>query len=369
MKYQFRNVTGLLEKGAKEGVYPGCVLLVAKSGEAVFLEEAGFQSYDPEASKMRKETIFDLASLTKPLATTLILMKLVDDGNLDLDQKLFSLLPGTIPEDKADLTVRMMLSHSAGLADWKPYYLKLQGIRPEDRKRSLRRWILDEPLAYEPGEGSLYSDLGFMILEWVIDEAARTTIPHFLHKHFYGPLGLRRTFFNEELEPEKYPKVQFAPTEDCPWRKEIVQGVVGDENAFALGGYSGHAGLFGVAEEVYAVVDLLLEHYKGNRKDYLNPDTVQTFFSKQDLAKGGTWALGWDTPSPEGSSSGRYFSEDSVGHLGFTGTSVWVDLKKDVIVILLTNRIHPTRNNEKIKGFRPRIHDMIMQELGHTIGK
>ena len=153
-------------------------------------------------------------------------------------------------------------------------------------------------------------------------------------------------------------------TEDCPWRERVIRGEVHDENAFALGGYSGHAGLFGTVDDVYHIVNMLRGHYRGGRRDFFRPETVRDFFRRQDLVPGCTWALGWDTPSEESSSAGNYFSRNSVGHLGFTGTSVWMDLDKDVIVILLTNRIHPTRNNERIKAFRPKLHDTVMEELG-----
>jgi CubicO group peptidase (beta-lactamase class C family) len=142
-----------------------------------------------------------------------------------------------------------------------------------------------------------------------------------------------------------------------------MRGVVHDENAYAVGGYSGHAGLFGRLEEVYALVNMLREHFQGKRSDFFRPGTVRAFFRRQETCGKSTRALGWDMPSAEGSSAGRYFSEHSVGHLGFTGTSIWMDLEKDVLVILLTNRIHPTRNNEKIKAFRPRIHDAIIREI------
>ena len=157
---------------------------------------------------------------------------------------------------------------------------------------------------------------------------------------------------------------EFAATEDCPWRKRVIQGEVGDENAHALGGHSGHAGLFGTAEEVHVIVNMLREHYRGKRSDLFRPETVREFFRRQDIAEGSDWALGWDTRALEGSSAGRHFSRESVGHTGFTGTSVWMDLEKDVAAILLTNRVHPTRSNDRIKAFRPRIHDLIMEELG-----
>jgi CubicO group peptidase (beta-lactamase class C family) len=188
-------------------------------------------------------------------------------------------------------------------------------------------------------------------------------LPQYVEQHFYRPLSLQKTFFIEGNRQDQYSPHDFAPTEECPWRTKVIQGEVHDENAHALGGYSGHAGLFGTAEEVYEIVTLLREHYLGIRQDYLNPEMVRTFFTRQTRAEGSTWALGWDTPSLKDSSSGRFFSENSVGHLGFTGTSVWMDLEKDVVVILLTNRIHPTRDNEKIKTFRPELHDTVMKDL------
>ena len=190
----------------------------------------------------------------------------------------------------------------------------------------------------------------------------------FLCRHFYDPLGLNKTFFYEHAVPLRFGEDQFfAATEDCLWRKKVLKGIVHDENAYALGGYSGHAGLFSNAREVYILTNLLREHYRGEREDYLRPETVRDFFRRAGVVKGSTWALGWDTPSPENSSSGGCFSKRSVGHLGFTGTSIWIDLERDVILIFLTNRVHPTRKNEKIREFRPVLHDMVMKELGLPI--
>jgi len=392
------RIKRLLESGVQEGVFPGAVLLVAKGGEVCVRHEMGHRALEPEPISMERETIFDLASLTKPLATTLVMMRLMDAGKLGLDQSLGEIIPSASLKDKKDITPRLLLSHSAGLVDWKPYYLKLVEHEVEERKRVLREWIIDEPFAYEPGKGSLYSDLGFMLLEWVIEEASGEGLADFLEKNFYGPLGLKMMFFvenpprspfekgggkdveafgkggSEEGRASDPPEAgkeggrvgedEFAVTEDCPWRRRVIRGEVGDENAFAAGGYSGHAGLFGTVDDVYSIVNMLGEHYRGERRDFFRPETVQEFFRRQEMVPDCTWALGWDTPSPVGSSAGKYFSPKSVGHLGFTGTSVWMDLDKDVIVILLTNRIHPTRNNEKIKAFRPKLHETVMLELG-----
>jgi CubicO group peptidase (beta-lactamase class C family) len=353
-----------LEAGVKEGVFPGAVLLVARKGQVLFIEKAGYLSLIPEQIPVKRDTIFDQASLTKPLATTLSLMKLVDEGKVELDQPLSQLTPTPVPSDKKDLTLRLLLSHSAGFTDWKPFYLDLMAYESEQRKRILREQILKDPLAYSPNEEYLYSDLGFMILEWIIEEVTGMSMRRFVEERFYQPLSLERTFLSEHQRSMPFKKAFFAATEDCPWRKKVIQGEVDDENAWALGGYSGHAGLFGPAEEVYVVVNLLREHYLSKRDDYLKPDTVRTFFTRQDIVKGSDWCLGWDSRSKENSSAGRHFSRNSVGHTGFTGTSVWMDLDKDVVVILLTNRVHPTRENEKIKTFRPALHDLIMEELG-----
>jgi CubicO group peptidase (beta-lactamase class C family) len=387
-----RKLVEALQIGLGDDVFPGAVTLVAQKGKIVFSEHVGYRSVIPKLIPMAQDTIFDHASLTKPLATTLCIMKLVNEGNILLDQTLPQMLPNAALGDKKNLTLRLLLSHSAGLIDWKPFYEKLIDYPLKDRKKVLRQWIIEEPFAYEPGKGNLYSDLGFMLLEWVIEEKTGESLPVYVHEHFYGPLGLKRTFFRGTSEggndPRNSPRPpfrrgggdplppgegrvvqgvaaeEFAATEDCPWRKKVLQGEVHDDNAWTLGGYSGHAGLFGTAEEVYVIANMLREHYLGIRRDFFKPETVREFFRRQNIVEGNDWALGWDTRALEGSSAGKYFSRDSVGHTGFTGTSLWMDLEKDVIAILLTNRVHPKRDNDKIKQFRPVFHDAVMEALG-----
>ncbi|MBN2031927.1 MAG: serine hydrolase [Deltaproteobacteria bacterium] len=386
------DVKSLMREGLMGRVFPGAAALVALRGEIVFFEYLGQRSLIPEPLPMLRDTVFDLASLTKPLATALCIMKLVDRGEIFLDQSLADVIAHSDLREKGKLSFRSLLSHSAGLADWKPYYEKLMDHPPEARKRLLREWIVDEPFAYEPGKENVYSDLGFMLLEWVIEEKTGLTIPQYAHDHLYEPLGLKRTFFRRTREERNaawslsampwnnhlrgneitgldggaygYTEEQFAATEDCPWRKRVLCGEVHDDNAWALGGYSGHAGLFSTAEEVLVIAAMLLDHFYGRRQDFFRPETVREFFRRQGIVKGSDWALGWDTRALEGSSAGKYFSRDSLGHTGFTGTSIWMDLDKDVIAILLTNRVHPTRNNERIKQFRPAFHDAVMEELG-----
>jgi len=356
-------IQALLMEGVKTGVYPGAVLLVARKGTIVFHGTAGNGSMLPKGSPIHKDTIFDLASLTKPLATTLAVMKLVSDETVQLDQSLAELLKQRVPTEKEKVTLRHLLSHSAGFPDWKPFYLKLIQYEPGKRKEILRQWILEESLVFPPGRVCVYSDLGFIILEWVIEKISQSKMHQFLERNFYAPLSLTRTFLCGTESFNRYETAQYAATENCPWRNRLIQGEVHDENAFSVGGYSGHAGLFGTAHEVYSLVELLRAHYGGERADYIKPHVVRSFFERQDIGEGTSRALGWDTPSP-GSSSGKYFSKNSVGHLGFTGTSVWMDLDTDVIVILLTNRVHPTRQNEKIRAFRPVLHDTVMEAAG-----
>lgn len=356
-------VRNLLKKGADEGVYPGAVLLVSRKNEIVFFEQAGNRVLLPEPLPMEKETPFDLASLTKPLATTLSIMKLFDQGSVHLNQTLGDLLQIPVPADKGTITLGHLLAHCAGCQDWAPFYLEPLDEKPKRRKSLLRTKLLNMPLKYTPGRRSVYSDLGFMFLEWVIEKVTGNSLPRFLDQHFLLPLSLEKALFFGKNDPPPN-KGEFAATENCPWRKRILQGEVHDENACALGGYSGHAGIFGTAAGVYGLANLLRAHFYGLRDDYLQPKTVRTFFEKQTLAPGSTWAFGWDTPSPVGSSAGRYFSPNSVGHLGFTGTSLWMDLHYDITVIFLTNRIHPSRQNTAIRAFRPKLHNLIMEELG-----
>ena len=318
----------------------------------------------PPGPPVGEETIFDLGSLTKPLVTALAIMRLVDRKRLSLDQTLSEILPpGSRLGNKADLTLRLLLCHSAGLPDWRPYYQLLEETPLSERKQQVRSWILEEPPVHLPGSRTVYSDLGFMLLEWIVEEALGLDMADYVESVFYEPLGLKRTFLFRRGETARYLPEAFAATEICPWRGRRLCGEVHDENAFALGGYSGHAGLFSTAGEVYALARLLMDHAVGLRSDLLEPATVRLFFERQDRFPRCGRALGWDMPAAVGSAAGRYFSPGSVGHLGFPGTSLWMDLEKDVQVVFLTNRIHPSRENQAIQQFRPRIHDRIMREI------
>ena len=352
-----------MQRGLADGVFPGGVLLAARDGGVVFFEAFGLARLIPERP-LTTHALFDLASLTKPLATATALMRLVQQAELNLDQTLGSAVPEFSGTDKASITIRQLLSHTSGLPDYRPYFKELAELPRANRKDSLRSLLLSEELIHKPGEACLYSDVGFMILEWLVEVTARKPLDHFVQELVYRPLGLNHLFFVPLNGSEQGKGLPYAATADCPWRRKILDGEVHDDNAYVLGGVGGHAGLFGTAQDVYRLLKELLSVYMGGSNTGLfDREIVEVFFRRMsDL---GSWALGFDTPTRPDSSSGKYFSDQSVGHLGFTGTSFWVDLAKNVIVILLTNRIHPSPDNEKIKAFRPLLHDLVLEALGN----
>lgn len=361
----FEKTIKCLKKGLEQKVYPGAVLLVARDSEIIFFHNAGNRAVIPQRLPMEKDTIFDLASLTKPLAAALAFMHLVDEALLDIDVPISSLIHPFPWKDKAAITPRLLLNHCSGLGDWRPLYRDLEKLPPEDKKPTARRLIMEAPLSSKPQSVSLYSDLGFILLEWILEIASGQDFPSFIDSALYRPLGLTTMYLDSVDRGPAYPKDTYAATEECPWRKEVIQGHVHDENAYALGGHSGHAGLFGTALDVFTLTTLVLSAYHGDDTALISPDTARMFLSLQSLVPNSTWALGWDTPSARDSTSGNYFGSRSVGHTGFTGTSVWIDLERRVTVIFLTNRVHPSRANQGIKGFRPELHNLIMRELGY----
>ncbi len=218
-----------------------------------------------------------------------------------------------------------------------------------------------EPLKYIPGKKTVYSDLGFMILEWIIEVISGKRLDSFVHDEIYNPLGLDNLFFvdHEVSVSEQFLQKSYAATERCPWRERLIEGRVHDDNAYVVGGISGQAGLFGTVLDVNALLTEMMSSYYGNSEKYVFDNNLVKFFFKPQKCT--DRVLGFDTPSQSGSSSGNCFSKRTVGHLGFTGTSFWMDLNHRIIVLLLTNRVHPHRDNIKIREFRPEIHNAVMK--------
>ena len=313
---------------------------------------------------MTRGTYFDLASLTKPLATTTAMMLLLQEGQLDLSDSIGQWISGFDRDEKGKVTAFHLMNHSSGLRAWRPYYRDLIRNRRHittglTRKRVLER-VYQESLFYPIKSQSLYSDLGFILAGQIIEAVGGMRLDRFCVKRIFAPLGLRSLRFRKV--GSKVPRSKkFAATERCPWRKRVIYGEVHDANTYVMGGVAGHAGLFGTASDVYRLTDCILKASNGKDERFLSQKVVEPFITRAGTPHS-SWAMGWDTPGAL-SSSGHFFSPRSFGHLAFTGCSIWADRDQDLIVILLTNRIHPTTRNVRIRAFRPVIHDLIYKEV------
>jgi serine-type D-Ala-D-Ala carboxypeptidase len=353
-----KDIDGLMKKAVSGNVFPGGVLLVSVRGDIVFFKAYGVENLF-SGSPVTKETVFDLASLTKPLATTLALMTLIQRSDLSLKENLGAILPAFKNTGKGNIRIEQLLYHNSGFPDYRPYYKRLQNLDPGRRKDALRELLVKEPLIYPPGSQVVYSDLGFMVLCWVVETVSGVRLDQFVMENIYRPLNLKRLFFVPNgIKPHQ---AKFAATERCPWRGILLEGVVHDDNAYAVGGIEGHAGLFGTAGDVFLLLSELSAVYRGDgAANLFDRELTRRFLSRN---KHTGRALGFDTPSAGASSCGRFFSKRTIGHLGFTGTSFWMDLDRNVTVILFTNRVHPTRDNTRIKAFRPILHDAVMENF------
>ena len=344
-----------MQQALEEGVFPGAVLLAARD-QKVLLHAAWGVTDLASGQPVTVDTVFDLASLTKPLATVMAVMCLVQEGRLSLDAPMDTLLPIMANTDKAGVTLRQLLSHCSGWPAWQPYFEHLRQHREEDRRHRLAQILAAEPLIAVPGAVALYSDLDYLALGLIVEECTGLRLDRFVRQAVYAPLGIQDLFFNP-LDAPPEPR-DYAATERCAWRGGALSGAVHDDNAYVLNGVAGHAGLFGTARAVFALLQALLSACREAAPSALfAPGLVRTFWRPSE---GSGWTLGFDTPSAQASSSGTHFSRNSVGHLGYTGTSFWVDIDRRITIILLTNRVHPSRANETIRAFRPRIHDEIM---------
>ena len=370
-----RKAVAVLERGVENGAFPGAVVLVSRGGEILLHEGVGCRSIEPSRTPMRPDTVFDLASLTKPLATTLAVMLLVSEGKLRLDDRVSRVIPGLAVHGKDAITIRHLLAHCSGLAAWRPFYEQIRRVEEEGRPnfmatRGARDFVYEavhrERPEHPPGTKAVYSDLGFILLGELVELTTHRTLMDFVRARLYRPLGLQYLDFvdltrkrRERLEPA--PEA-VAPTEKCPWRGKILCGEVHDDNCWAMGGVAGHSGLFGNAACVHGLLLMLRACARGETGP-LPAGLVREMWRRDDTVPGSVWALGWDMPSPTGSSAGSLISRNAVGHLGFTGTSMWLDPERDTHVILLTNRVHPSRKNDGIKNIRPQLHDAVFEAL------
>ena len=370
------KVERVLDKAIENQEIPGAVVLARMPVEDGLLEYSwvrGLAAARPERLPMRRDTIFDLASLTKVMATSTAIMLLVDEGSICLDDPVSKTLPRFGDRGKEEVTIRHLLSHSAGLKPWRGFH---QLLIEKERKTGERligtpegkEWILDRVLrsglVHDPGEAAVYGDLDFIVLAALVEEVSKQSFDDFCETRIFTRLGLADTRFfpipvdGSQSVPDAIRR-RVAATENCAWRERILWGEVHDPNASAMGGVAGHAGLFSTADDVLKFAQAFVDSWHG-RSDVLPPERVREFATRQRLPEDSDWALGWDTPTAGVSSSGKHFSAQSVGHLGFTGTSVWIDLEREAIVVMLTNRIHQVAKRSRF-DLRPTIHDAILE--------
>jgi beta-N-acetylhexosaminidase len=348
-----------VENAIADKAFPGATMAVGFRGKVSY-HAFGHLSYEPNSPAVRLDTMYDLASLTKVVVTTTLVEKLVEGdfaSPLDLDAPIERYLPewasGPQPEWRHKVTVRHLMTHTSGLPPFKEYW------RTSTGKADTLHMIFAEPLEYEPGTKMVYSDLGIILMAEIIQRLTGKPLDVLANEYIFEPLGMKNSMYN----PPKNLWPTIAPTEvDNYWRHRLIQGEVHDENAYAIGGVSGHAGVFSTSPDLAAFCQMLLNGGVYAHQRILKRATIAEFTAPQPLADN-TRTLGWVVPT-EGSSSGHYFSAHSYGHTGFTGTTIWIDPDRQIFVVLLTNRVNPTRENHKIADVRPAVHDAIMKALG-----
>ena len=349
---KFKSVDELINQAIKDSAFPGANLLIAKDGEVIYEKSYGHYTYDKLSTKVSSSTIYDLASVSKVIATTTAAMICIDRKLFQLDDKVSKYISKFGVNGKENITIRNLLLHNTGLPAFKKYY------EMYNNPDSVLMDIYSTKLDYPTGTKTVYSDLGMITLGKIIEKVSGKTLDQFCKDEIFDQLGMNNTFY----KPSENIKNRIAPTEyDNYWRKRLLIGEVNDETASMLNGVAGHAGLFSTTEDLAVLLQMLLQkgYYQGKR--FIDSNTVKLFVKKQSQES--SRALGWDTKSETGSSAGNYFSNDSYGHTGYTGTSVWTDPHKNLIVIFLTNRVYPTRNNTKILKVRPALHDEIIKAI------
>ncbi len=349
----FSELDQAMAEAVADGVFPAGVLLCAR-GESIFYHEA-FGLLGP-GRPAGPESVFDLASLTKPLATTLAVADLIRSDRVSLDTPIGQVLPETRDCAKACITIDMLLRHTSGLAAHREFFKMIPGMGPD--RSLMRQMLIDDPLEAKPGERECYSDLGYMMLAWVVERLSGCNLDVYIKDRIYRPLGIEHLGFIALDRPVPDWCTAAAPTMDCPWRNRVIRAEVEDENAWAAGGVEGHAGLFGAAPAVHSLCCEVMNALQAGGGRVLAPEIMKAFVERRP---GRTRVAGFDTPSGECSAAGKAAPKTTIGHLGFTGTSFWMDPASGLITVLLTNRVHPVRENLRIRKFRPEIHDLVLK--------
>jgi CubicO group peptidase (beta-lactamase class C family) len=345
---RFAAPDAILREAVAAGAFPGATYGVLHGSEMTS-GAAGRFTYEASSPEVRPGTIYDLASLTKVVATTVCAMVLVDRGQLDVDAPIMQIIPefrNAADRRREQVTIGMLLQHNSGLPAYEHLYQRANG------KEAILHAACSLPLEAIPGTRQLYSDIGFIILGIALERIADQPLDKLFQAEIAAPLGLSSTFFC----PQEATRKTIPPTEnDRCWRKRMIQGEVNDENASAMGGVAGHAGLFGNVPDLLSFARSMLSQ----GAPLVSSKTFARFTKAE--RKAGSYGLGWDTPS-QPSMSGQ-FLQSAIGHLGFTGTSLWIDPQRELVIVLLSNRTWPDRQAQLIKQVRPRFHDAVVQAL------
>jgi CubicO group peptidase (beta-lactamase class C family) len=360
----FNSTAAIIGEAIHNRVFPAAAIEIGRAAGPLWKHVAGTLTYDRDSADTSVNTVFDLASLTKVIAIATLTMRAVDDGRLNLDSRVAEHFPEWRGEDRSIVTVRDLLAHSSGLTAYLPFF------RDHTGRNEFQRAICTLPLEYQPRTRAIYSDLGFILLGFLLEDVhGRYPLPG---KTARGPdesarlasqfteLATRLTSGPLTFNPPKAWRSKTAPTEVDGWRGRLLVGEVHDENAWALGGAAGHAGLFGTAGAVGDFARAVLRTIAGE-PILAGPDTLRTFITRTNVP-GSSRTLGWDTMLPT-SSCGTLLSPSSIGHTGFTGTSLWIDWERDLYVALLTNRVHPTREGQGIREVRRAVHNAVVEAL------
>jgi CubicO group peptidase (beta-lactamase class C family) len=350
----FRAFT-ILQDAIASHAFPGASLAITHKNKLIALKSFGRFTYELDSPKVTDTTIFDLASVSKVVATTSMAMILYERGLLDLESPVIAVVPefaGTSQAEdplRKDVTIRMLLAHSSGLAAYEKLFQRAK------TRQELLNAAFSAPLIADPSIKAEYSDIGFIILGVALERIADETISQFCQREVFGPVGMSHTTFN----PPPAWKLSIPPTaNDQAFRHRIIQGEVNDENASVLGGVAGQAGVFSTAEDMARFANVMVQ----DGVPLVRPETLKVFTRRESAPEGTSRALGWDTPS-QPSQSGKYFPPSSFGHLGYTGISLWIDPERKLSVTLLTNRTWPDSDNQAIKEVRPRFHDAVLKTI------
>ena len=356
-RLNFNSTWSIIENAIDQKLFPGAQIMIIKDSEILADKSFGNLTFDLNSSKVSNETIYDIASLTKVIATTPVIMKLIKKKYLNLNHEIYQFYPQFKGELKDKVTIKHLLTHSSGL---KPYIQYFKDDKYKSKGDIIDDIVSNQELIYEPGTESKYSDLGMILLMDISEKITGRKFEELVSSWILNPLDMDDSSFN----PSKNLLYKIAPTEkDSIFRNTLIHGVVHDENAFIMGGVSGHAGLFSNTYDIANYAQMMLNHGIYNGKRIFSNRSISKFTKRQNMPINSDFALGWDTPSRKGSTAGDLFSNYSYGHLGFTGTSLWIDSEQNIIIILLTNRVYPSRKKKGMYQLRRSFHNQVMETI------